>query len=114
MCGRYRIKGSKRVFDWLEIEDSFGFKPRYNISPTQRVPVVTAMGQLQEMSWGIVPKWADVKSRALINARCETVREKRSFKSSFTARRCLVPADGFYEWTKVGKRPHLFTLNDEK
>ena len=65
------------------------------------------------MSWGIIPKWADVKSRALINARCESVREKRSFKQSFVEQRCLVPADGFYEWTKVGKRPHLFTLNGD-
>ena len=60
---------------------------------------------------GDVPVWAKETSKALINARCESVREKRSFKSSFTQRRCLVPADGFYEWTKLGKRPHFFTVN---
>ena len=59
----------------------------------------------------IVPVWAKETSKALINARSESVREKRSFKSSFTQRRCLVPADGFYEWTKVGKLPHFFTLH---
>ena len=64
------------------------------------------------MTWGIVPPCAEATSKALINARSESVREKRSFKTSFQQRRCLVPADGFYEWTKVGKHPYFFTVNE--
>ena len=60
----------------------------------------------------IIPTWTPDK-RPLINARSETVREKTSFKESFTRRRCLVPADGFYEWTAIGKHPFLFTLNND-
>ena len=63
------------------------------------------------MQWGIVPVWAKESSKALINARSESVREKRSFKSLFQQRRCLVPADGFYEWSRVGKRPYVFTVD---
>jgi len=59
----------------------------------------------------IVPVWDAETSKALINARCESVREKRSFKTSFEQHRCLVPADGFYEWTKIGKRPDFFNIN---
>ena len=108
MCGRYRLKDPKRAFAWLEVLPSSDFLPRFNIAPTQRIPVVAAAGRLEAMIWGIVPAWE--KSKALINARCETIREKRSFKSAFTQRRCLLPADGFYEWSRMGKRPHIFTL----
>ena len=110
MCGRYRLKDPQAAFDWLEVVPSFEVRPRFNIAPAQRIPVVTA-GRVEEMIWGIIPAWAK-DSKALINARSESVREKRSFKSSFQQRRCLVPADGFYEWTRVGKRPHFFTVND--
>jgi len=110
MCGRYRLKDPKAAFDWLEVVPSFEVRPRFNIAPTQHVPVVTAAHQVELMQWGIVPAWGAETSKALINARSESVREKRSFKSSFTQRRCLVPADGFYEWTKVGKRPYFFTV----
>ena len=111
MCGRYRLKDPKAAFDWLEVVPGFEARPRFNIAPTQRVPVVTGAGRVGEMQWGIVPVWAKETSKALINARSESVREKRSFKSSFSQRRCLVPADGFYEWTKMGKLPHFFTVN---
>jgi putative SOS response-associated peptidase YedK len=68
---------------------------------------------LEEMVWGIKPSWAGEKSTILINARSESVREKRSFKNSFKQRRCLIPADGFYEWTRTTpKKPHLFLVND--
>jgi len=110
MCGRYRLKDPKKAFAWLEVVPSHDFLPRFNIAPTQQIAVVTAQGHLQPMGWGIVPPWAKATSKTLINARCESVREKPSFKSSFTQRRCLVPADGFYEWSRVGKRPHFFTL----
>ena len=111
MCGRYRLKDPKKTFDWLEVVPAFEVRPRFNIAPSQRVPVVTAAGRVEEMIWGIVPPWAEATSKALINARSESVREKRSFNSSFQQRRCLVPADGFYEWTRIGKRPYFFTIN---
>ena len=107
MCGRYRTKDPKRILDWLEVEDSIGFRPRFNVAPTQRVPVVTAERKLQEMSWGIIPKWADVKSRALINARCESVREKRSFKHTFIERRCLGAGRWILRMDEGGKAPPL-------
>jgi putative SOS response-associated peptidase YedK len=111
MCGRYRLKDPKAAFDWLEVAPSFDFLPRFNIAPSQRVPVVTHKGEVQEMIWGIVPRWAKETSKALINARSETVREKRSFKAAFAQRRCLAPADGFYEWSRIGKRPHFFSVD---
>ena len=111
MCGRYRLKDPKEAFDWLEVVPAFEVRPRFNIAPSQRVPVVTGAGQVEEMIWGIVPVWAKETSKALINARSESVREKRSFKSSFQQRRCLVPADGFYEWARIGKMPYFFTVD---
>ncbi len=89
------------------------FLPRFNIAPTQRVPVVTGAGRLEPMTWGIVPAWAKEQSKALINARAETIREKRTFKAAFSLRRCLLPADGFYEWRRVDKRPYLLTLRGD-
>jgi putative SOS response-associated peptidase YedK len=111
MCGRYRLKDPKAAFKWLQVVPTSDFLPRFNIAPTQKVPLVTTKSQVEVMQWGIVPVWAEATSKALINARCESVREKRSFKSSFQQRRCLVVADGFYEWTKIGKRPHFFSVN---
>ena len=86
-------------------------RPRYNIAPTQRILVFDGGRQLEKMQWGFVPVWTKETSKALINAKSETVREKRSFKSAIEKRRCLVPADGFYEWRRVDKRPFLFTVN---
>jgi putative SOS response-associated peptidase YedK len=110
MCGRYRLKDPKKAFAWLEVVPPAEFLPRFNIAPAQRIPVVSAAGRVEEMTWGILPVWAKEKSKAIINARCETIREKRTFKGSFARRRCLVPADGFYEWSRIGKRPHLLTI----
>lgn len=113
MCGRYRLKDPKGAFDYLEAIPTFDFLPRFNIAPSQRIPAGTGPGRIEEMTWGIVPVWAEEKSRPLINARAESIREKRSFKSSFAQRRCLLPADGFYEWSRAGKQPYLFTVRNE-
>jgi putative SOS response-associated peptidase YedK len=93
------------------------FKPRYNIAPTQLVPVITSESPkgFSFFYWGITPDFAKNKpvSQKFINAKAETVNEKISFKSSFEKRRCLVPADGFYEWKKLGKKtkvPYRFTM----
>ncbi len=122
MCGRYSLSKSK-----IELEERFqaemlvDFKPRFNIAPTQLVPVITSESPkgFSFFYWGITPDFAKNKpvSQKFINAKAETVNEKISFKSSFEKRRCLVPADGFYEWKKLGKKtkvPYRFTLaNDE-
>ena len=84
------------------------FKERYNIAPTQEIPAVVSNNggrELLPMRWGLIPSWAkDGKTNSpLINARSETIQEKPSFTSSFKSKRCLIPADGFYEWIKSDK-----------
>ncbi|MCH7415673.1 SOS response-associated peptidase [Belliella sp. R4-6] len=121
MCGRYSLSKSK-----IELEERFqaemlgDFKPRFNIAPTQLLPVLTSESPkgFSFFYWGITPDFAKNKpvSQKLINARAESVNQKISFKSSFEKRRCLIPADGFFEWKKVGKKtktPYRFTLSDE-
>lgn len=114
MCGRYTLKTpSKIVADFFGLSEEPTLEPRYNIAPTQPVPVVrvlranpeTKERELVPLRWGLVPSWADDAAigNRLINARAETVATKPSFRSAFKHRRCLIPADGFYEWTKEGK-----------
>lgn len=101
----------------------FGFRPNYNMSPTQISPVVLVRdGELQiaQLRWGLVPAWAkDVKSASkysLINARGEEITERRSYKASFEKRRCIVPLSGFIEWKREGessKRPFAIHLADK-
>jgi len=86
--------------------------PRYNIAPTQPIwAVIETKGEreLRMLQWGLIPSWSD-KPAGIINARAESVDDKASFKESFHRRRCLIPADGFYEWEKLGKavQPHFF------
>lgn len=92
------------------MEEDFDLKPRYNIAPSQNAPVVMVEGEgkrLRMMRWGLVPSWANEAAigNRMINARSETLAEKPSFKKSLKQRRCLVLADGFYEWQapKEGK-----------
>lgn len=94
--------------------------PRYNIAPTQNVPVVFSDSEgthLDSMRWGLVPHWTKelVSSKPLINARAETVAEKPSFRTPFKRHRCLVPASGFYEWKREGtkKTPYYIHLADD-
>ncbi len=95
-------------------------KPRYNIAPTQQAVVVPNLSprRLESFRWGLIPGWAkDVKIGArLINARAETLAEKSSFREAFRKRRCLVPADGFFEWkdTGDGKIPYFVGLKSKK
>lgn len=124
MCGRYSQHQSAEVIaQAFEVDDVPALEPRYNIAPTQSVPIVLQSSvsktrQFKMMHWGLIPKWAkDSKiGTKLINARAETVAEKPSFKSAFRKRRCLVVADGFYEWqqqeNKKQKQPYYFRLND--
>ena len=107
MCGRYTLTKTAdelvEVFDVTSAPDFALDLPRFNIAPTQVVPVLVLGPEgrrLGALKWGLVPFWADDPSigNRLINARSESVREKPSFREAFQRRRCLIPADGFYEW----------------
>lgn len=132
MCGRYAStttdKDLRSVFDIAEaVGDQL--PPSYNVAPTQPVRVVLerasrdepgadATRQLRTVKWGLVPVWAKdpkIGSR-LINARSETITEKPSFRSAATKRRCLIPADGYFEWMKNedGRKIPFFLHGDEK
>lgn len=111
MCGRFTLKAKpKEVQDELGLPFEPQIQPRYNIAPTQTILAIRAnAGGKPEavfLRWGLVPSWADELSIAsrMINARSETIREKPSFRSAFKRRRCLIPADGFYEWQKLDKK----------
>jgi len=117
MCGRFSLNAAE-----AELRRLFGYDgpalnlaPRYNIAPTQTTPVVTIGREghrvLVVMRWGLIPSWAkDMTIGAkLINARADTVAEKPAFRAAFAKRRCLIPADGFYEWQAVAgkaKQPY--------
>jgi putative SOS response-associated peptidase YedK len=120
MCGRYSVvpkaKGNSRVAKLLEKGLKEG---RYNAAPSQALPVVTNQqpDELQFFSWGLQPFWAkDAKAvKRSINARAETLAEKPFFRNLLRSKRCLVPADGFFEWqvTPQGKVPHRIQLKSE-
>ncbi len=114
MCGRYSITTAPEALRALfAFEGQPNLAPRFNVAPTQSVPVVRRQDdgsrQLSQLRWGLVPFWAkDLSIGAkMINARAETVAEKPSFRQAFAKRRCLIPADGFYEWRpgKAAKGP---------
>ena len=97
-------------------------EPRYNIAPTQDVAVIRhdprGRHELSLMRWGLVPFWAKdlAMGNRMINARSETVAEKPSFRNAFQRRRCLIPADGYYEWLTEGKKkqPYWIRMSDER
>ena len=114
MCGRYVIKTPPGL-----MRDAFGyaeqpnFPPRYNVAPTQPIPVVRIDGGRRSFAlvrWGLIPAWVkDPRGFSLlINARAESVLDKPAFRNAMRRRRCLVPADGFYEWKQDGARKRPF------
>ncbi|MBV70111.1 MAG: hypothetical protein CMH52_02090 [Myxococcales bacterium] len=119
MCGRYQLSVPiDELIDLFSTPSSMDFSPRYNIAPSQRVPVIRGWSNIRSidpLQWGLVAPWADSpKANApMINARSETVHEKPSFRASFQTQRCLVPASGFYEWEKKEgeKIPHLVKVS---
>ena len=125
MCGRYTLRTPLNVlaqqflFELGDLPADFELKPRYNIAPTQTVAAVRRLEaggprQLALLHWGLIPSWAkDAKLAAsTINARGETLAEKPAFRTAFARRRCLVLADGYFEWKAEGKKklPLLFQL----
>src|SRR5262245_36218167 len=122
MCGRFSLtsprKALRDLFPLFELPD---LPPRYNVAPTQavlavRVPAEAGESEAVALRWGLVPRWADslAVGNRLINARSETVATKPAFRDAFQRRRCLILADGFFEWVPVGgrKQPHYFRLGD--
>jgi putative SOS response-associated peptidase YedK len=119
VCGRFSqaqiAELDRELFKLLEIPR---LDPRYNVAPTQEVAIIRESGignrSMDLVRWGLMPHWmndASVGAR-FINARAETAHEKPAFRDAFRARRCLVPADGFYEWQKTGstKQPYYIRL----
>ncbi|MGM7703317.1 SOS response-associated peptidase [Pseudalkalibacillus sp. Hm43] len=125
MCGRFTLTAEiDLLMDWFDIDEfapGFDLQPRYNIAPSQDiVAIVSNEGKRRAgfLKWGLIPFWAKDPSIAykMINARAETVPEKPSFKHAFKRRRCIIPADGFYEWKKEGKQkqPKYIKMKNDK
>ncbi len=110
MCGRYTLTQEQEALQVaLGVPDLLLERPRYNVAPTQEMPVILGSREGLRgavMRWGLIPEWADDPSMGnrMINARAETAHEKPSFRGPFRGRRCLVPADGFFEWMEEGGR----------
>jgi putative SOS response-associated peptidase YedK len=122
MCGRFVItsppQALRQIFGYAEQPN---FPPRFNISPTQPIPVViieNGARHFRLMRWGLIPAWVKDprKFTLLINARAETVQEKPAFKNAIRRRRCLIPADGYYEWHTSGlrRRPCFIHRGDSR
>jgi len=126
MCGRFALVTEKHILEMLfELDYSFNFelKPRFNIAPSQQVPVVRLSSaeekrELAQLKWGLVPFWAKDQTigNRLINARAETAREKPAFRDAYKKRRLLVPASGFYEWKNEAgvKQPYFITTKNRE
>lgn len=110
MCGRYTLTSSPEAIRALfRYREEAGFPPRYNVAPTQPIPVVRRVNgepSLALMRWGLIPSWVKDPGvfSLLVNARGEGVNDKPAFRHAMKRRRCLVPADGFYEWKDEGAR----------
>lgn len=119
MCGRFSLTADEQhINTFFELSGGNApYVPRYNGAPTQSLPVITNdhPKKLQLFRWGLIPRWSkEVSKIPLINARSETLDLKPSFEKVFREKRCLVPADGFYEWVHSGRKlPYRFTLENE-
>ncbi len=122
MCGRYRLSRRKQlVEEYFDASGEEEWNPRHNVAPTQPVPIIRQhpkepRRELSVVRWGLIPSWAKdaCGSAGMINARSETAATKPAFRDALASRRCLVPADGFYEWARTGKakQPYCFEVND--
>jgi len=123
VCGRFTLRSPpESLADHFDLDDPPEHPARYNIAPGQsvlalRVEPVRASRRIEHVRWGLVPPWAEnaAVGHRMFNARSESASGKPAFRSAFRKRRCLIPADGFYEWggtTGSSKQPHLFTRPD--
>jgi putative SOS response-associated peptidase YedK len=118
MCGRFtQTHSSQAIAAAFQLSATLPLEPRYNIAPMQPVAIIRVTPaqtrELRFVRWGLVPFWAKEPGMGarLINARAETVAEKPSFRAALRYRRCLIPADGFYEWQKQGKQKQPFYIH---
>jgi putative SOS response-associated peptidase YedK len=122
MCGRFtQRQPASRIAQEFQVDEVPPIEARYNIAPTQTVLSIHQAADGREaklLKWGLIPSWTKDPSigAKLINARSETVAEKPSFREAFKKRRCLIPADGFYEWQRTGgrKQPYFFRMLDDR
>jgi putative SOS response-associated peptidase YedK len=121
MCGRYSLTQAKeRIEKRFNSKITQTWKPRYNIAPSQVVPVITNKNtsEISFFKWGLIPSWSlnDNTGNNLINAKSETILTRSPFKQLIQSHRCLILADGFYEWKSIGKKktPYRFTLNTDE
>jgi putative SOS response-associated peptidase YedK len=124
MCGRYvRINSTRRFAELLGVpgttQPELFDSPQYNLAPTQQALALAedqhGVRHFGKLRWGFVPRWAEAASNPMINARAKNLAGKPFFADSFRLRRCLIPADGFYEWLKLPgrrKQPFAFRLQD--
>lgn len=124
MCGRYVIEDFQELSETLRqipFQSFFDFQPNWNAAPTHQLPVIIDVDgglQMHPMQWGLIPGWLKPGEKpkvAPINARSETIAEKPMFRNLVRRRRCLVPANGFYEWKRTGgpKQPYYIHLTDQ-
>lgn len=118
MCGRFTLATeAAKIKAHFQLPEPFEHTPRYNIAPGQQVSVIAHGRTVSPMRWGLVPHWSrDPKvGYKMINARAETIKQRPAYRDSFKSRRCLVPADGFYEWTtRDGKKQPLRIVLPER
>jgi putative SOS response-associated peptidase YedK len=117
MCGRFTLRRPQRLKDRLDQFQLEHLIPRFNIAPTQPILTIRKLDHNPDASmlvWGLIPSWS-AEPKGSINARSETLEEKPTFSESFQRRRCLIPADGFYEWRRAGKsrQAFYFQMSDE-
>src|SRR5215470_8437418 len=123
MCGRFLLTRPSQVPTLFQVHVGLNLTPRYNIAPTQPIATIRVSQENGErecvlLRWGLIPSWAAGAgaSQGLLNACSETAAEKPSFRAAFRRRRCLVPADGFYEWQRGQRKRHAYAarLKDER
>jgi len=118
MCGRYAIAKPDEISARFGVPTQLELSARYNVAPSQTLPIIDQSGQLTLMRWGLIPSWAKEPSvgNRMINARAETIAQKPAFRKALRTQRCLVPASGFFEWKKTadGKVPHYFHRRDDE
>jgi putative SOS response-associated peptidase YedK len=121
MCGRYRLSRRKQIVEeYFTASGDEEWSARYNIAPTHPVPVIRQnptepVRELSLVRWGLIPSWSkDSSAASMTNARSETAATKPAFRDALKSRRCLIPADAFYQWKKIGKakQPYCFEVID--
>lgn len=123
MCGRYTLRASlEDIKIYFDIQQHFAMFPRYNIAPSLPVLVQKTIGTVDFLTWGLKPSWMNdhplmstssskfLATGGFLNARCDTVLIKPAFKESFKKRRCLIIADGYYEWKTMGRYKQPFYI----